>query len=176
RLRMPTGRSSARGSSSSGQRRPERSPGTTGKVAAARDRVVRSMLSPLNVVLISRKNVEELFDDAVKRGRMTRTDAQDMVQSLVARGARVTDDFLADLERLIGRGESLDPDTEVDDGGTGATASANLPIAGYDDLSAAKVQERLDGLTPAQLRRLRDYEQRHANRKTVLDRIERHLR
>src|SRR3954447_19213537 len=105
---MPTGRSSARGSRSSGPSRPERNPGTTGKVAAARDRVVRSMLSPLNVVLISRKNVEELFDDAVKRGRMTRTDAQEMVQSVVARGARVNDDFLADLERLIGRGEPLD--------------------------------------------------------------------
>ena len=51
-----------------------------------------------------------------------------------------------------------------------------LPIAGYDDLSAAQVQDRLDGLTPAELRRLRDYEQRHANRKTVLDRIDRKLR
>jgi hypothetical protein len=38
------------------------------------------------------------------------------------------------------------------------------------------VQERLDGLTPAELRRLRDYEVRHANRKTVLDRIDRKLR
>jgi polyhydroxyalkanoate synthesis regulator phasin len=170
---MPTARSSGRGSSSSGQKRPERSPGTTGKVAAARDRVVRSVLTPLNVVLISRKNVEELFDDAVKRGRMTRSDAQEMVQSIVTRGARVTDDLLADIERLIGRGESLEP---AADDGAGTSASANLPIAGYDDLSAAQVQERLEGLTPAQLRKLRDYEQRHANRKTVLDRIERRLR
>ena len=49
-------------------------------------------------------------------------------------------------------------------------------IANYDELSAPKVQDRLDGLTPAELRKLRDYEQRHANRKTVLDRIERRLR
>jgi hypothetical protein len=55
-------------------------------------------------------------------------------------------------------------------------STPNLPIAGYDELSAAQVQERLEGLTPAELRKLHDYEQRHANRKTVLDRIERRLR
>jgi hypothetical protein len=38
------------------------------------------------------------------------------------------------------------------------------------------VQDRLEGLTAADLRKLRDYERRHANRKTVLDRIERKLR
>jgi hypothetical protein len=134
------------------------------------------MLSPLNVVLISRRNVEELFDDAVQRGRMTRSDAQEMIQSLVSRGARATDDFLSDLERLLGRGESFEPAAEDSDGVTPGLASANLPITDYDDLSAAQVQEQLDGLTPAELRKLRDYEQRHANRKTVLDRIERHLR
>jgi hypothetical protein len=143
-------------------------------VAAARDRLVRSMLSPLNVVLVSRKTIDELFDDAVRRGRMTRSDAQEMAQSLLSRGARATDDFLADLERMLGsRGESPEPQVETEDG---RGAAPNLPIAGYDELSAAKVQDKLDGLTTAELRKLRDYEQRHANRKTVLDRIERRLR
>jgi polyhydroxyalkanoate synthesis regulator phasin len=141
-------------------------------VAAARDRIVRGMLSPLNVVLLSRKTIEDLFEDAVQRGRMTRSDAQEMVQSLLSRGARATDDLLADIERMLGaRPDSFEPV----EGGDGRGAP-NLPIAGYDELSAAQVQERLDGLTPAELRKLRDYEQRHANRKTVLDRIERRLR
>jgi polyhydroxyalkanoate synthesis regulator phasin len=132
------------------------------------------MLSPLNVVLVSRKTIDELFDDAVRRGRMTRSDAQEMVQSIVARGARATDDFLSDVERMLGnRVENLESADEAGDGRTGAPA---LPIEGYDDLSASQVQERLEGLTPAELRKLRDYEQRHANRKTVLDRIERRLR
>ena len=132
------------------------------------------MLSPLNMVLVSRKMVDDLFDDAVRRGRMTRSDAQEMAQSLLSRGARATDDFLGDLERMLGtRGETLEPPAEADDG---RSAAPSLPIAGYDDLSAAQVQDRLEGLTPAELRKLRDYEQRHANRKTVLDRIERRLR
>jgi hypothetical protein len=132
------------------------------------------MLSPLNVVLVSRKTIDDLFDDAVRRGRMTRSDAQEMAQSLVSRGARATDDFLADLERMLGyRGDALEPPAEA---GDGQSTSPNLPIADYDELSAPHVQDRLEGLTPAELRKLRDYEQRHANRKTVLDRIERRLR
>jgi polyhydroxyalkanoate synthesis regulator phasin len=180
---VPIARSGGRGGSSkeeggAGARRSgpaklsERKAGPSSRVAAARDRIVRGMLSPLNVVLLSRKTIEELFEDAVQRGRMTRSDAQEMAQSLLSRGARATDDFLADLERMLGaRADSFEPD----DAGAGGS-TPNLPIAGYDDLSAAQVQERLEGLTPAELRKLRDYEQRHANRKTVLDRIERRLR
>jgi polyhydroxyalkanoate synthesis regulator phasin len=130
------------------------------------------MLAPLNVVLLTRKHIEEVVDDAVLRGRMTRTDAQDMIQSLLSRGARATDDILADIERMIG---SSDTAEQAADGDNGANSS-DLPIAGYDDLSAAQVQEQLDGLEPAELRKVRDYEQRHANRKTVLDKIERRLR
>lgn len=140
---------------------------TPGRVAAARDRLVRGMLSPLNAVLLTRRNIEEVVEDAVSRGRMTRGDAQEIVQTLLSRGARATDDFLSDLERMLGgRGDALDT----------PTAGGPQPIPGYDDLSAAEVQERLEGLTPAQLRRLRDYEARHGNRKTVLDRIDRKLR
>jgi hypothetical protein len=132
------------------------------------------MLSPLNVVVVSRRAIDELFDDAVRRGRMTRSDAQEMAQNLLSRGARATDDFLADLERILGtRADALESLVET---GDGHGSAPNLPIADYDELSAAKVQEQLDGLTPAELRKLRDYEQRHANRKTVLDKIERRLR
>jgi polyhydroxyalkanoate synthesis regulator phasin len=48
----------------------------------------------------------------------------------------------------------------------------SFPIAGYGDLTAAQVQSRLDGLTPAELRKVRDYEKRNANRKSVLNGIE----
>ena len=115
----------------------------------------------------------------MKRGRMTRDDAQQMMQTLLQRSARQTDDFLADLERLLGRGRSLEPSqlrTATAARGRGAPALVNLPIANYDELSAAAVQDQLDGLTPAELRKLRDYERRHANRKTVLDAIGRKLR
>jgi hypothetical protein len=128
---------------------------------------VRGVLSPLNAVFLTRKNIEEVVEDAVVRGRMTRSDAQEMIQSLLSRSARATDDFLADLERMLGGGADSLPEP---------AERRSLPIAGYDELSAAQVQDKLDGLSPAELRKLRDYEARHANRKTVLDRIDRKLR
>jgi polyhydroxyalkanoate synthesis regulator phasin len=51
----------------------------------------------------------------------------------------------------------------------------SFPIAGYDDLTAAQVQSQLGTLTTAELRKVRDYERRHANRKTVLSAIEQRL-
>jgi polyhydroxyalkanoate synthesis regulator phasin len=53
-----------------------------------------------------------------------------------------------------------------------AGVGPNFPILGYDDLTASQVQGRLNGLTPAQLRKVRDHERRNANRKTVLNAIE----
>ena len=53
-----------------------------------------------------------------------------------------------------------------------AGVGSTFPISGYDDLTAAQIQSRLDGLTPAELRKVRDYERRRGNRKSVLDAIE----
>lgn len=47
-----------------------------------------------------------------------------------------------------------------------------LPIADYDALDYCAVIEKLQTLTPEQLAVLRDYEQTHANRATVLQAIE----
>jgi hypothetical protein len=52
---------------------------------------------------------------------------------------------------------------------------AEVPLDGYEDLTARQVIERLVELSPAELRWLRDYERRHANRNSVLNEIERAL-
>ena len=51
-----------------------------------------------------------------------------------------------------------------------------FPISSYDDLTAAQIQSRLDTLTPAELRKVRDYERRRGNRKSVLESIDEKLR
>ena len=51
----------------------------------------------------------------------------------------------------------------------------SFPILGYDDLTAGQVQDRLGELTLPELRKVRDYERRHANRKSVLAAIEKAL-
>jgi hypothetical protein len=53
-----------------------------------------------------------------------------------------------------------------------AAKGPELPVPGYDELTARQVIERLGKLKPAELRKVRDHELRHLNRKSVLDAIE----
>jgi hypothetical protein len=53
--------------------------------------------------------------------------------------------------------------------------SAGFPITAYDQLTAAQVKSRLSDLTPAELRKVRDYERRNQKRKGVVSEIEKKL-
>ena len=57
-----------------------------------------------------------------------------------------------------------------------ATGGRSFPISGYDELTAAQVIGRLGDLSDPELRRVRDYERRNANRKMVLTAVEKKLR
>jgi polyhydroxyalkanoate synthesis regulator phasin len=52
-------------------------------------------------VTISRDRLQEVIDDAVRRGRMTRGDAEEIVSRLVTRGRDQADDLIRQLERLL---------------------------------------------------------------------------
>ena len=65
---------------------------------------------------------------------------------------------------------------EVDRARRATGVGPSFPILGYDDLTAAKVTDRLGDLTPAELRKVRDYEKRNANRKSVLAAVEQKLK
>jgi hypothetical protein len=64
------------------------------------------------------------------------------------------------------------PLAQADRARRAAGVGPNFPILAYDDLTADQVVSRLTDLTAAELRKVRDYERRHANRKTVLNSIE----
>jgi hypothetical protein len=53
-----------------------------------------------------------------------------------------------------------------------APASTELPIPGYDVLSASQVVERLTGLSLAELDAVRSYETANRRRRTILGKIE----
>src|SRR6266536_3288226 len=131
-----------------------------------RDQLLR-LLNPIDAVLLTRERLQEVFDDAVQRGRMTRSDATDLVSEILSRGRRTTEDVLGDIDQLLG-GPADRVRREVDKARRATGLGPAFPVSGYDDLTAAQVQTRLDDLTPAQLRKVRDYERRNANRKTVL--------
>jgi polyhydroxyalkanoate synthesis regulator phasin len=149
-------------------------------------------------VVITGDRLQETVDDAVTRGRMTRQDAEDLVQNLVAIGRRQSQDALAEVEDLVGRSATQTrraararaksvgaaarraPGTDralrtVDRVRRAAGLGHAFPIIGYDDLTTAQVKERLADLSAAELRKVRDHERRNANRKSVLTAIERRL-
>ena len=122
-------------------------------------------------LLLTSDRIQAAMDDAVRRGRMTRHDAEELMQSLVEAGRRQTEELLHDLEGLVGRSLGAAGGTVRRVTGLGST----FPIAGYDELTAAQVTPRLDGLSEAELHTVREHERAHRNRTTVLRAIERAL-
>ena len=158
---------------------------------------LRDMLS--KGIVITSDRLQDTVDDAVRRGRMTRQDAEELVQNLVAIGRRQTQDTLVELEGLVERSAQRtrrQAQARVKDVGAAARRAPGtdralrtvdrvrraaglgpaFPVIGYEDLTSAQVKERLDDLNPSELRKVRDHERRNANRKSVLAAIERRLR
>src|SRR4051795_5703524 len=116
----------------------------------------RNVMNPLDVMVITRERLQDTLDDAVRRGRMTRDDATDLLAEIVRRAVSApAERVMREVRRVTGEDE--------------------FPITDYDDLTAAQVVTRLTDLEAPQLRRVRDYERRNANRKTVLSAVEQKL-
>ena len=175
----------------SGNQRTSGADDATSTLTAIRELVSRSLMLPSD-------RLRETLDDAVKRGRITRADAEELIERLVALGRQQSDDALHRMESALGGGSSKagsgpgakdraksvvrrPPGTdrvlrEVDRARRAAGLGSTFPIASYDDLTAAQISERLGELSASDLRKVRDYEKRNANRKSVLGAIERRLR
>ena len=177
-------------SSRSGGARRRKAPATRTKSSAANstsqnavEQLVNRIVKPLGLVLLSREKIQEVLDEAAERGRVTRADANELVLELIQRGKQQTDEILRQAAGQLGsatrRVRGTDPVDRIVRNADRARRSVGVgptfPILGYDELTAGQVEQRLSGLKPADLRTVRDYERRHANRKSVLEAIERAL-
>lgn len=160
-------------------------------------------------VTISRDRLQDVIDDAVRRGRMTRSDADEIVGRLVTRGRDQADDLISQLERLLAQVRQAPDRARREVGGRAqkarqhvetraertrrrAVKAADKPLAGadrvrraarvpgfpitaYDDLSVRQIDRRLAELSPAELRKVRDYERKNKSRKGVMRAVERKL-
>jgi polyhydroxyalkanoate synthesis regulator phasin len=188
---MPSPKSPSGGARSSSGSRSSTKPGSLSDPSAGlAEQLLNRIIRPLGLIVLTRERIQETLDDAAERGRVTRSDANELADALVARGRQQTEQLMSDVERLLGRGrhqlgsatlrarrsESLDLLLRSADRARRTVgAGQSFPILGYDELTAAQVQARLEGLAPAELRKVRDYERRHANRKSVLAAIDRSL-
>lgn len=163
--------------------------GSSGDAGRA-EQVLSRLAKQLDFVLLTRERIQQTLDEAAERGRVTRTDANMLVSELVQRGRQQRDDVLRDIEQVVGKGrgqiesatrrarkaDSVDRIVrQADRARRTVGVGPSFPILGYDDLSARQVTDRLDALGRPELRKVRDYERRHANRKTVLAALDRAL-
>jgi polyhydroxyalkanoate synthesis regulator phasin len=163
---------------------------STGGLSSLGEQLANRILRPLDLVVLSRERIQETLDEAAERGRVTRTDANELASTLIQRGRQQTEELLGDLERLLGRGrqqlgsasqkarrsEPLDRLVRrADHARRTVRVGPAFPISGYDDLIARQVQQRLGELSRADLRKVRSYEQRNAKRKSVLAAIDKLL-
>ena len=183
------------------RRRP--APGRSDKsVQAFRDALERSRGALESNLTLSRERIQEVVDDAVERGRMTRGDANKLVSNLVSHGRKASDDLMRDLEKLLEQArKEVDSRTSparrqarsaagraargVRDAADRPLAEADRlrrragapgpPITGYDQLTAGQVKSRLKDLNKAELRKVRTQEKRGKARKGILNDIERRL-
>jgi polyhydroxyalkanoate synthesis regulator phasin len=183
-----------------------RKSGTTAKTSSASgsatrsDKSVQAFRDALDrSVTLSRDRLQEVMDDAVKRGRMTRGDANEIVSKLVDRGREQTDVLLRDLEELLQQarrgvqtrsrparrrataaaGRAARAARDVADRPLAEadrlrrrTGAPGPPISVYEQLTAAQVKARLGDLSKAELRKVRTQEKNGKGRKSILDEIE----
>jgi polyhydroxyalkanoate synthesis regulator phasin len=141
-------------------------------------------------VVLTRDRIQETLDEAVARGRVTRKDANDLVDKLFKQSRKQTEDFVAEIERRVKQaGEQIESATRkarrtepvdrivrtADRARRTVGVGPSFPILAYDDLTANQVNARLAELKPAALRKVREYERKHANRKSVLEAVEKAL-
>jgi hypothetical protein len=89
------------------QRRSKRTAAARSRTEAARDvalfdnlAVIRDLLA--EQIVLSTDRLQEAIDDAVRRGRMLPTDAQDLGDRLRRSGRRQLDELLVDIDRRLG--------------------------------------------------------------------------
>jgi polyhydroxyalkanoate synthesis regulator phasin len=206
---MATRSTGSKSSTRTGARKRTAAPkrgGTRPSVAAGRsDKSVQQFRDALErSVTLSRDRMQEVVDEAVERGRMTRGDANELVSNLVTRGRKYTDDLIRDLERLLEQARK-EVDTRTSPARRQATRAAGRvsraardvaepalaeadklrrragvasgsPITAYEQLTANQVKSRLKDLNAAQLRRVRTQEKRGKARKSILKEIDTRLK
>ena len=175
----------------SGPTETEKSSRAEQSVQAFRDALEKS-------ITISRERLQEVVDDAVRRGRMTRGDAEEMVGRLATRGREQAEDLLSQLDRVLTQARDVPDRARQEVGGRAKVAHKRavkaadkplarvdrvrrtarvpgFPITAYDQLTVPQIDRRLQDLTRAQLRKVSEYERRNKERKGLLRALDRKL-
>jgi polyhydroxyalkanoate synthesis regulator phasin len=158
-------------------------------VLISRDRIEEVLGEAVDQGRVTARDAQRITSGLVKRGQKQTTDVLKDLEQLLGRGRDEISGRTAGARSAAGdaagrarkeaagaRGRAVRTASpalaQVDRVRRGAGVGPSFPVTGYDDLNANQIVPRLSNLTPAQLRKVRDYERRNAGRKTILNAIE----
>jgi phage-related tail protein len=158
-------------------------------VMLTRERIEEVLTEAVERGRMTTADAQSVASGLVERGRKQTNDVLRDLEQLLDRGRGEVGDRTSGVRKAAGgavgaargqasgaRGRAVrvasGPLAQADRARRAAGVGPNFPILAYDDLTADQVVSRLSNLTAAELRKVRDYERRNANRKTVLNSIE----
>jgi hypothetical protein len=137
-----------------------------------------------HVVALQERNVrfaQGLVDSSIKELRYQAESNRAVTQELVERAEKQREAFQTLLEESVDAYVDLvyAPFAYFRQGlrlVEGEVSGVGFPIPNYDEMNVAEIRERLDGLTAAQIREIREYEKRNKNRETLIEQFDRKLK
>ena len=119
-----------------------------------------------------------LVEDSIRELRQQAESNRALTQELVDRTERQRDALQTLVEESVDAYMDLAyaPLSYYRQGLRLVESGVGFPIAGYDELNVAEISERLDDLTAAQVREVREYEKRNKNRDTLIEQLDRKLK
>jgi hypothetical protein len=158
-------------------------------VLLTRDRIEEALTEAVERGRMTSADAQSLASGLIDLGRKQTNEVLKDLEGVLARGRDEIEGRTSGVRKAAGgavgaargqasgaRGRAVraasGPLAQADRARRAAGVGPNFPIIAYDDLTADQVVSRLSDLTPAELRKVRDYERRNANRKTVLSSIE----
>ena len=122
----------------------------------------------------ARESVEaytQFLNDAFSQYRA----GTDQAVGTVREGTRTLSDTATGLVGTAAGVVGRDAEAPVD-AASSAAESAVFPIPGYDDMNVDEISGRLDELSAEELQQVRDYEELHEKRKTLLEQMDRKIK
>jgi hypothetical protein len=158
-------------------------------VLISRERIEEVLGEAVDQGRVTARDAQRITTGLVKRGQRQTSDVLKDLENLLERGRSEVEGRTAGARKAASgaagrarkeaagaRGRAVRTASpalaQVDRVRRGAGVGPTFPILEYEQLNASQVQQRLGNLTPAELRKVRDYETRNANRKTILRAIE----
>jgi nucleotide-binding universal stress UspA family protein len=131
----------------------------------------RDFFSPFAYVREGVKMTQRATQQGLEATEQVARQGLRVTEETTRQGLRVAEEVTEQTDEVLRQTERATKEAELRTAVFGA-----LQTADYDELSVAEISKRLEGLSPEQLRKVREYEKNNKNRETLIEQIDRKIR